>query len=384
MTDSAACLTGLLACLADGSFYGFFRVYQHKERHYGHGIHSGMGTDHAIYGRDDKGGDDMPGVTKEQIARAKEWDLLSYLQAYEPQELKRCGKEYRTVSHDSLKISNGKWHWHSRGIGGRTALDYLVKVRQMGFVEAVEALSGEMVYTAREKAGPEVSVSDRAARRPAPSGSLILPEADRYGAAMVSYLQRRGIDAGIISRCIGLGILYESRKYRNCVFVGRDRAGSPRYACLRGTDSQYKGEAAGSDKRYGFFLPPQDGKCVSVSVAESPIDALSAASIRKMRGECREGTAYLSLGGTAPAALLQFLEDHPAVTGVELCLDNDSAGLAGMERIRQEIRESPMLSGRKLEIKDCPPPVSCGKDYNDFLQKERAGEPGRGGRVWQL
>lgn len=327
----------------------------------------------------------MPGVTKEQIARAKEWDLFSYLQAYEPQELKRCGgNEYRTMSHGSLKISNGKWHWHSRGIGGRTALDYLVKVRQMDFVEAVEALCGGMDYAAREKAGSGAPASDRTARRPAPSRSLILPETDRYGAAMVSYLQGRGIDAGIISRCIGLGILYESRKYRNCVFVGKDRAGNPRYACLRGTDSQYKGEAAGSDKRYGFFLPLQGGECVSVAVTESPIDALSAASIRKMRGECGEGTAYLSLGGTAPAALLQFLEDHTTVTGVELCLDNDSAGLSGMERIRQGIRESSALSGRTLEIKDCPPPASCGKDYNDFLQKERAGEPGRGGRVWQL
>ena len=46
----------------------------------------------------------MPGVTKDQIRRAKEWDLLSYLQTYEPQELKRCGgSEYRTVTHDSLK-----------------------------------------------------------------------------------------------------------------------------------------------------------------------------------------------------------------------------------------------------------------------------------------
>lgn len=58
----------------------------------------------------------MPGVTKEQIARAKEWDLLSYLQAREPQELKRCGAgEFCLRSHGSLKISNGKWHWHSRG-----------------------------------------------------------------------------------------------------------------------------------------------------------------------------------------------------------------------------------------------------------------------------
>ena len=52
----------------------------------------------------------MPGVTKEQIEKAKEWDLLSYLQAYEPHELKRSGpNEYCTRTHDSLKISNGKW-----------------------------------------------------------------------------------------------------------------------------------------------------------------------------------------------------------------------------------------------------------------------------------
>ena len=70
------------------------------------------------------------GVTEEQIAEAKRWDLLSYLQAYEPGELKKSGpREYRTRSHDSLVISNGKWHWCSRNMGGRTALDYLIKVR---------------------------------------------------------------------------------------------------------------------------------------------------------------------------------------------------------------------------------------------------------------
>ncbi len=83
----------------------------------------------------------MPGVTAEQIEQAKRWDLLSYLQAQEPQELKRSGPhEYRTVTHDSLVISNGKWHWCSRGLGGTTALDYLIKVRDMPFVEAVQTL----------------------------------------------------------------------------------------------------------------------------------------------------------------------------------------------------------------------------------------------------
>ena len=83
----------------------------------------------------------MSSVTKEQIARAKEWDLLSYLQTYEPQEIKRSGpNEYCTRTHDSLKISNGKWCWNSQGIGGRTALDYLIKVRGVAFTDAVETL----------------------------------------------------------------------------------------------------------------------------------------------------------------------------------------------------------------------------------------------------
>ena len=69
--------------------------------------------------------------------------MLSYLQTYEPRELKRSGpNEYCTRTHDSLKISNGKWCWNSQGIGGRTALDYLIKVRGMDFVGAVEALCG--------------------------------------------------------------------------------------------------------------------------------------------------------------------------------------------------------------------------------------------------
>ena len=85
----------------------------------------------------------MPGVTKEQIRRAKGWDLLSYLQTYEPGELRKAGTEYYTAGHDSLKISNGVWHWHSRGIGGKTALDYLIKVRGMDFVTAVGALCSE-------------------------------------------------------------------------------------------------------------------------------------------------------------------------------------------------------------------------------------------------
>ncbi len=308
----------------------------------------------------------MAGVSKEQIARAKEWDLLSYLNVYESGELKKCSGggrgEYCTVSHDSLKISGGKWHWHSRGIGGRTALDYLIKVQGMSFVEAVERLCGG--------AGADMKIGFPASHGGEKERVFVLPEANRYGTAVVPYLQRRGINADIISRCIGQGILYESRKYRNCVFVGRDMEGAARYAFLRGIGSGFKGDVAGSDKRYGFYVPAVCRDCSSVAVTESPIDALSVATLDKMGGKNPAEKYYLSLGGTSALALIQFLRDHPAVTDLRLCLDNDRAGEKGMERIRNAIESDQGLLKQVKVMKECPPPLSEGKDYNAFLQKE--------------
>jgi hypothetical protein len=63
----------------------------------------------------------MPYIPREAIERAKQMDLLTYLQNYEPQELLHVsGSTYCTRTHDSLKISNEKWCWFSRGIGGRS------------------------------------------------------------------------------------------------------------------------------------------------------------------------------------------------------------------------------------------------------------------------
>ena len=71
-------------------------------------------------------------IAAEDVAKAKEMDLLTYLRNYEPQELVHVsGNTYCTKEHDSLRISNGKWCWFSQGIGGRSALDYLIKVKGM-------------------------------------------------------------------------------------------------------------------------------------------------------------------------------------------------------------------------------------------------------------
>ena len=74
-------------------------------------------------------------IAAEDIARAKEMDLLTYLRNYEPQELVHVsGNTYCTREHDSLRISNGKWCWFSQGIGGRSALDYLIKESRLELI----------------------------------------------------------------------------------------------------------------------------------------------------------------------------------------------------------------------------------------------------------
>jgi hypothetical protein len=183
----------------------------------------------------------MPYVTPEQIERSKRMDLLTYLQYYEPQELVRfSGNVYTTRTHDSLKISNGKWCWWSRNIGGRSALDYLIKVRGMTLPEAVLQIDGQSAVM------PPVSPK---VQKPVEPKKLLLPEKNENNDHVITYLMGRGIHREIIDYCIRTKQLYESRDYHNAVFIGFDRHGVPKYATLRGTfGKRFMGEVNGSDK----------------------------------------------------------------------------------------------------------------------------------------
>ena len=87
----------------------------------------------------------MSGVSKAQIEQAKRVDMLTYLQTYEPDNItKTSPNEYRLKDHDSFTISNNQWHWWNRGkVSGKTALDFLIKVRGIDFVSAVRHLCNQ-------------------------------------------------------------------------------------------------------------------------------------------------------------------------------------------------------------------------------------------------
>ncbi len=290
-------------------------------------------------------------MTRKEIARAKEIDLETYLRACEPEELVKCGSGYRTRTHDSLKISNGLWHWHSRGIGGKTALDYLIHVKGMDFIPAVQLLSNELQ--------PALAESVRTNPKPQ-TKPFALPRHNDDDSIVTMYLMRRGVHFSIIARCLENGTLYESWGYHNAVFVGRDAQGAPRYAMLRATDGgTFKIEAEGSDKRFSFSMPGTDD---TLMVTESAIDALSVATLLCRHGMKWRSPHYLSLGGisekmsTVPRALVQYLNDHPSIRQIHLMLDNDKAG-------REAARHIAASLGESYDVKTAFP--AHGKDFND-------------------
>ena len=124
----------------------------------------------------------MSYVTTDEIIQARQIDLLTYLQNYEPENLIKVSRDtYCTREHDSLKISNGMWHWFSRGFGGATALDYLVKVREMSFPQAVMMILGK---TAVSK--PIFMKQDTAKEN-----RLLLPERSNSTEHVIRYLRGR-------------------------------------------------------------------------------------------------------------------------------------------------------------------------------------------------
>lgn len=292
--------------------------------------------------------------TEKQIRQAKSVDLLSYLQRTDPSQLVRIsGNTFSLRDHDSFRISNGKWCWFSQGIGGESAVEFLVKVRGFSFIEAVEAVLGNRACHASNH-------YEDSPRR------LLLPEKGRTDDNVKAYLRKRCIDPEIIQYCLDRNTLYESRDGQNAVFVGYDETGKPRHAAIRGLERDYKSDAVGSDKNYSFRMKGVVGN-PHLHVFESAIDLLSYATLEKQRGLDWTKESLLSLAGVyaikregvIPIALDHFLKTYPDVKIIHLHLDNDEVGRRAAEGIKRGLKG-------KYPVWNEPP--RKGKDVNDYLR----------------
>ena len=271
--------------------------------------------------------------TEEQITRANQTDLVSFLNA-QGEQLVKSGREYRWKKHDSVTVSANRWYRHSQGRGGYP-VDFVMEFYNATFPEAVKMLTGE------EGEG-------RNSACPAPSPDFRLPEKEENNDRIIRYLtENRGIEKDLVEKWISSGDIYEEKKHHNVVFVGRDADGIPRYAHCRGTgEIKYRGDVARSDKSCGFCHRGTDNQ---LFVFEAAIDLLSFIQLFPKDWNKR---SYLSLGGTSSAALMAFLSERPQITSVFLCLDNDQAGNEACEKMVEEIPDGYSVIRLKPSQKD--------------------------------
>lgn len=294
-------------------------------------------------------------IDKISLDNARSIDLITFLERYKGFHFRHSNGEYRPAEHTSLAVKSNRlsWYWHSKGIGGYGAIDFLMKIEGYDFKGALTVLANEPTT----------------APLPPPTATIqrdfILPERAKSNRRAYAYLTiTRGLDSKIIQELIQEEKIYEDTK-GNAVFVGYDEQGKPRYATLRGTytDKPFRMDCVGSDKRHCFCM---SGSSSRLYTFESAIDCISHATIEnRIQGSTGAYRAdnRLSLGGTSGIALAHYLQRYKHITELVFCLDNDDAGRKRAIRLAREYADKGYYT--RLELPTL-------KDYNEVLLQYRS------------
>ena len=289
-------------------------------------------------------------IDQKIVEQARNADMIDFLHRHSGFSFTHRGGMYRGREHPSLAIKNDRraWFWHSKGIGGYGAIDFLMKTEHRQFGESVEVITGVGLMVA--KFVPEV----------APPKKLILPNKSKSVKRLHDYLcNNRGIDSEIVRGLLDSGKIYQDER-GNVVFVGYDEKGEARFASLRGTSGSFRIDCTGSDKRYSFNMVARSPS-ESLYIFESAIDAMSHASIANAKAGDKAAWlrhSRLSLSGTADTGIPYFLKQYKTVKDLVFCLDND---LAGRNAMLAMVRK---YAAKGYQTRIEPP---RGKDFNEDL-----------------
>ena len=177
-----------------------------------------------------------------------------------------------------------------------------------------------------KKFAPQHTSPPKTAAPPPEKRELVMPEqAENMRRIFAYFCKTRKIPAPIVEELVHAGLLYQSSKNGNAVFVHKAADGKVTGAEIQGTSTYkcYKGVAAGTgDSAFTFMpFPAKDGKPKRAFLFESAIDLMSFYTFCDKKK--LQGAVFVSMAGlkpTVPKAL--------QVQGVEIisCVDNDDAG----------------------------------------------------------
>lgn len=265
-------------------------------------------------------------MDKETIQKARQANLAEYLFNI-GYPLIRNGNRYRHEEHESLVFTDNAYYWNSRQESGN-AIDYLVRHMDMDFIGAVTALVGfSPVSTASAKKS---------------SKDFFLNNADLYREPKKAraYLQKsRYIASGVIDYLVSKKLMYQEVRTNNAVFLMYDEKNNCVGAEVHGTlnDIPFKGVKEGSKYGYGFNVRISNDNTYDYALFfESAIDLLSFMDL-KINGEGKslDRCILISMAGLKPNVIKHSLKAFKGRLNVVLCVDNDFAGLAFIEKIKE-------------------------------------------------
>lgn len=293
-------------------------------------------------------------ITDEQKERANLVNLPQFLMSH-GFDLKKVGKEYVWKEHDSLHIKDngpgecGQWFRFSENKGGDN-IGLLREYMDMSFIDAVEALTGELIdrtYT------PSRTYESKPVQQTA--RELSLAEADNCRRVFAYLCKTRGLDYDMLSALVKEGTISQEEKTGNVLFKYYDDQGKVIGAEKVGTSTEhkFKGIATGSAGGHGFEVVHGTGE--KAFFFESAIDMLSYLQMHsKELDNCR----LVSMMGVKPSIVLDTMLRHNiAPENVFLCSDNDTAGNEFARRLQEQYPDM-----KRIITPDTY------KDWNDMLR----------------
>lgn len=187
--------------------------------------------------------------TDEQKEQARRTDLADLLRR-QGEKLKRSGSEYEWRDGSAKVTIRGNLWFHQYEEKGGDAIDFVRRFYNKNYPEAVEYLLGGCGGTLITS--PPIVKEIKPFELPPPNDTM---------RRVSAYLTRtRGIDRTVFQTFADSGMIYESEKYHNAVFVGYDADGIPCHAHKRGTGqtSTYKGNVDSGMPEYSFHWSGTD------------------------------------------------------------------------------------------------------------------------------
>lgn len=300
--------------------------------------------------------------TAEELVIAKSVDLTAVASRL-GYTVKRVGRYHTLKEMDSIRIYD-RSHWFrwsrrfEKGENGGSQIDFLRVFCGMEVKEAVFWLLDFSGYSKGLEGKKAAIPAVKAIKMIEEKKPFILPEPTKDNGYLYRYLvQERGICKEVIDFFIKKELIYESKPYHNIIFKGNDADGITRFASMRGVfdkeGKSFKCDVSGNDKRYGFNVVNTES--TELVVFEGGIDLMSYMQIH---GDFE--SHKLALGMLHDAPLETFLKEHPQISSIRFCLDNDEPGRKAALKFTEK------YYGLGYEVEDCPPPTVY-KDYNKWL-----------------